>query len=64
MLPNPVCARCGGGEAGGDAVAGRFNMGEEDVDFRHDAGHIYALVVCFNVLVIAANTVVDLSAAK
>jgi len=46
MFPDPIRARCGGSETGGDAVTGCFDMGEEEVDFRDYTGHIDALVVC------------------
>ena len=52
MFPDPIGARCGGGETGGDAVAGCFDIGEEDVDFGDYTGHINTLVVCHNALAI------------
>jgi len=45
VFPDPVCARGRSGEAGGNAVAGCLNLGELDIDFGYDAGHVDTLVV-------------------
>ena len=48
MFEDPVRAGCGGAKTHRDAVAGGLHLGEVDVDFGYDTGHVDALVICFS----------------
>lgn len=54
-----VCAGGGTVEAGLDAVTGRLDLGEGEVDFRDDAGHIEALGVADAAIVLGVEARAD-----